>query len=113
MVLSDTQDTTSKGFLVSCLISIFVTDDVMDLLGDCHVCGKSLEPNQVAILDWQNKLLLHNHSTECIAIYQEQYLRDYPDTTNMQMMILFGISLATAKRRRHVVGASNNVTTRT
>ena len=100
MVLSDTPDTISTNFLVSCLISIYVTEDVVDLLGDCFMCSKPVELEQVAILDWQHRLLLHNHSMECIAKYQEYYLRLYPETTHMQMMIMFGISKRTSKRRR-------------
>lgn len=100
MVLLDTPDIILNKFLVSCFISIFVTEDVIDLLGDCVVCNKPIELGQVAILDWQIRVLLHNHSNKCIAVYQEKYLKTYPDTTNMQMMILFGISLSVAKRRR-------------
>jgi len=111
VVLSDTQDIISNKFLVSCLISIFITEDVVDLLGDCFICEKPLELDQIGILDWQHRLLLHNPNLrgldDCVSKYQEYYLKLYPETTVMQMMILFGISRRTVSRRRSVVNRSN------
>ena len=109
MVLSDTQDTTSE-FLVGCLIPIYITEDVAYYFGVCFVCGEPVEIGQIGMLDWQRKLVLHPQmrslSTRCIEEYQQQYLVDNPDTTNMQLMIMFGISERTAKRRR--VGVRKN-----
>ena len=105
MVLSDTPDIISDNFLVSCLISIFITEDVINLLGDCYICEQPLELEQIGTLDWQHRLLLHRSSTEypdCVVKYQEYYLKLNPEMTPMQIRILFGISKRTESRRRSV-----------
>lgn len=98
-----TQDITSK-FLVGCLIPIYITEEVVDYLGDCYMCGLPIELGYVAVFDWQRKLILHptirSLNVNCINKYQQQYLVDNPNTTNTQLMIMFGISERTAKRRR-------------
>lgn len=98
-----TQDITSK-FLVGCLIPIYITEEVVDYLGDCFICGELLELGNIGVFDWQRKLLLHplvrQLKVDCVAKYQKQYLVDNPKTTNTQLMIMFGISERTAKLRR-------------
>ena len=109
MVSLDTPDIILNKFLVSCLVSIFITEDVASVLGDCYVCDKPLELDQVGILDWQERLLLCNpnlrKTDSCVSKYQEQYLKINPNTTIMQMMIQFGISRSTVSRRRAKVGS--------
>ena len=102
-------DITSSSFLVSCLVSIYVTEDVVDLFDSCFTCGRPVEIGQIGVWDWQHRLLLHSsspHSDDCISKYQEYYLKLYPNTTTMQMMILFGISRRTVMRRRSVLRGS-------
>ena len=98
-----TQDITSK-FLVGCLIPIYITEEVVEYLGNCFVCAKPVELGNIAIFDWQRKLVLHpierKLRIDCVAQYQTQYLVDNPNTTNTQLMIMFGISERTAVRRR-------------
>lgn len=105
------QDITSE-FFVGCLIPIYVTDRVADYFGQCYVCDEAIEVGQIAILDWQRKLVLHplmrSLRVRCLEKYQQQYLIDNPNTTNMQLMIMFGISSRTVERRRKEV---NNGTT--
>lgn len=90
---------------MGCLIPIYITIDVVDYLGDCYVCGEPIELGQIGVLDWQRRLLLHpiERKSEqlCIELYQTQYLIDHPNTTNTQLMIMFGISNSTARRRRN------------
>jgi len=97
------RDITSE-FLVGCLIPIYVTENVADYFGACYICEGIIELGQIAVLDWQRKLVLHpvmrSLRIQCVEKYQQQYLVDNPNTTDMQLMIMFGISERTAKRRR-------------
>ncbi len=105
-----TPDITSE-FLVGCLIPIYITIDVVDYLGDCYMCAEPIELGQIGMMDWQRRLVLHpverKSRLSCIENYQQQYLRDNPNTTNTQLMIMFGISYSTAKRRRAGVRNGN------
>ncbi len=98
-----TQDTTSK-FLLGCLVSIYITEEVANYLGDCYVCRRPVELGQIGVYDWQRVLILHpivrSQRVDCVSLYQQQYLIDHPGTTNTQLMIMFSISESTAKRRR-------------
>lgn len=106
MVLSVQPDITSDNFLISCLVSIYVTEDVVDLFDSCFTCGLPVEIGQIGMLDWQHRLLLHSNGLridDCVPRYQEYYLKSNPTTTTMQMMIMFGISRRTVMRRRSMV----------
>ena len=83
---------------------MYITEEVVNYLGDCYVCDKPIEFGQIGMYDWQRKLLVHSmmraKRINCIVEYQQQYLLDHPNTTITQLMIMFGISESTAKLRR-------------
>ena len=89
--------------VVGILVPILITDDVQDILGDCVTCNNPIPTLQIAILNWKSDDLIHFN---CVPRYIEKYLASNPDTTILELQVIFGISRATAYRR--LKGARSN-----
>jgi len=82
--------------VVGRLVPIVFTQDVESLLGDCVVCTQPLDVDLIARLDWIDNVILH---LSCVRKYIENYMRDHPSVTILEIQVMFGISRKTAYRR--------------